>query len=288
MSEILNELPAMQAINGRPRKNRANEIIYLATLGFSRKQICTMTGLKRSALRVHLSILRKQNTVNETVNKTVQCESCGSTEYHFDPEAGEVVCKGCGLVLATRDSLDMRLGFDTTYAFTSQLAADKSAGSNLSNNAYCRVLSRSSGGKDDLGIRARQTRIMAEMVEPPPLVVALKDAYQVSKRFRMEGDKLFNNDLGVNIRRAFWLVRALGLKVSKRHMVETVFWYTLCQYQKDHEVVGIESQIRINQSFLSVVAKLNYFIVSMANEEPDLFRASSFRGFRPRFLKNNL
>ena len=155
------------------------------------------------------------------------CPSCLEAKVCEDPEIGERVCHNCGLVLPS-DERDERLPFDTTYALESDLAVGKSLGGSLPRKSLYQILARSDNGSEDLGIRARHIRVMAETNDPPSLVKMLGKAYDVSKHFNLEGDFIFNNDLGKNVRRAFWLARELEININSA--AETAFWVTLCQY----------------------------------------------------------
>jgi len=116
---------------------------------------------------------------------------------------GEIICRNCGLVLSSEIDFDTQLPFDTTYALESSLAVGKSLGNILPGKGLFKVLAKAPCGIKDLGLRARHIRVLAETCEPPQLARLLKDAYGLSKRFGLENDKLFNQDLGINIRRAF-------------------------------------------------------------------------------------
>jgi len=251
---------------GRPKKNRGREILLLVELGFSREQIAEATGLKKSSLRVYFSRLRKKHgeTVNKTVNKTPPKCQCGSERVRFDPENGELVCCKCGLVLFSEQDFDIRLPFDTTYALESDLAVGKSLGGSLPKKNLYQILARSDNGSEDLGIRARQIRVLAETNEPPSLAKMLKKAYETSKRFNLEGDKLFNNDLGRNVRRAFWLARELEININGAS--ETAFWVTLCQHGKQKLIPEVENSLKINQTLLGLTLKLNHFLLTVKKE----------------------
>jgi len=192
------------------------------------------------------------------------CPQCFETEVFEDPEAGERVCHSCGLTLPSLERLDNRLPFDTTYALESDLAVGKSLGGSLPKKSLYQILARSDNGTEDLGIRARQIRVMAETNDPPSLAKMLKKAYETSKRFNLEGDKIFNNDLGKNVRRAFWLARELEININSA--AETAFWVTLCQYGNQKLILKAESQLKINQTLLGLTLKLNHLLLTVKNE----------------------
>ena len=238
-----------------------------------RKIMAEKLGVSVKSIRIYENRLEKKlvtklKQVSEDRLHLI-CPQCFETEVFEDPETGERVCHSCGLVLPG-DERDERLPFDTTYALESDLAADKSLGGTLPKKGYLQVLARSSKGSEDLGIRARQTRVMAETSEHPSLVKMLKRAYEVSKRFNLEGDFTFNNDLGRNVRRVFWLARELEINVNSA--AETAFWFTLCQYKKQKLFPDAENGLKINQTLLGLTFKLNHLLLTVKKEfQPETF-----------------
>jgi len=201
-----------------------------------------------------------------------RCPECLRNEFVEIYETGETVCKNCGLVLSKAAEFDTRLPFNTTYALESSLAAGKSLGSTISGKGLFKVLAKAPSGTKDLGLRARHIRIMTETSEHPQLARLLKDAYSLSKRFDVENDKLFNQDLGINIRRAFWLVKELCLGLSRKAIAETVFWMTLCQYGKRETALQAQKVLKsINPALLNLTIKLNYFLLTIRKEKPPSF-----------------
>jgi len=84
---------------------------------------------------------------------------------------------------------------------------------------------------NDVPLRAKRVRIMTSS-ENLDLDSLLYAAFELSTRHKLEKDKVFNNNLGRNIRRAHWLVHDLKIKTSKRRLVDTMFYFTLCQNRK--------------------------------------------------------
>jgi len=272
-SEVLN------VRRGRPRRNREQEVMFLVELGFNIDQIVRMTKLKRNTVRRYLWKIRRNlgENVDKNVDKNpMKCPDCGSYDFYVDRKNGEVVCKNCGLVVSFEVDFDTRLPFDTTYALESSLAVGKSLGGTLSGKGLFKVLAKAPSGTKDLGLRARHIRVMTETSEHPQLARLLKDAYGLSKRFGVENDKLFNQDLGINIRRAFWLVKELCLGLSRKAIAETVFWMTLCQYGKRETALKAENVLKsINPTLLNLTIKLNYFLLTIRKEKPpslDVFK----------------
>lgn len=202
------------------------------------------------------------------------CPECLNARVYTNPETGERVCTYCGRIIEESLDYDESLPFDVTYALTSELACGRSLGGTLNGKALLKVLAKSTATKTlaktgqgtDLGLRARLIRVMAETSEPPPLAKALKHSYELSKRFNMEGNKLFNNDLGRNVRRAFWLCWMLETPFSRKTLVETCFWFTLCQYGKDFATKEILKKVRVNMRLLTMLIKLEGFLSELKRE----------------------
>lgn len=202
------------------------------------------------------------------------CPECLNARVYINPETGERVCTYCGRVMEENFDCDESLPFDVTYALTSELACGRSLGGTLNGKALLKVLAKSPATKalakteqgTDLGLRARLIRVMTETAEPPALAKALKHSYEVSKRFNMEGNKLFNNDLGRNVRRAFWLCWMLETPFSRKTLVETCFWFTLCQYGKDFATKEILKKIRVSAKLLTMLIKLEGFLSELKKE----------------------
>ncbi|MGB9774606.1 MAG: TFIIB-type zinc ribbon-containing protein [Bacteroidota bacterium] len=194
------------------------------------------------------------------------CPECLNARVVEDAETGERVCTSCGMVVSRGEQVSMDLPFDTTYALTSELALGRSLGGTLPSNGLYRVLAKGRNGAVDLGIRARQIRVLTEVNEHPALARMLKLAFELSKRFGLEGDKLFNNDLGANVRRTFWLLRELHLNVKVGETVETVFWLTLCQHGKTGLASSVQGKVKLNPKILNLTVKLNYFLCELERE----------------------
>jgi len=234
-----------------------------------RKELAEKLGvstetIRRYEYRLERKLITRLRQVSEDRLQFV-CPECLEAKVYEDRETGERVCRSCGIVLPRQTQLlDERLPFDTTYALESELAVGKSLGSTLERRGYFQVLARS--GHEDLGIRARHIRTLAETSEPPRLANLLKRAYDLSKSFSLEGDKIFNNDLGRNVRRAFWLCRELELNLSG--VAETAFLLTASQYGRNDLVSKANESLAVNHALLNLVLKLNHFLLTIKTEKP--------------------
>jgi len=231
----------------------------------NREVLAAELGVSVSTVRSYESRLRKKLATKSLQVSELRsvCPECFEPNFFEDSEAGEQVCRSCGLTLPILER-DNRLPFGTTYALESDLAVGKSLGGSLPKRSLYQILARSNNGSEDLGIRARQIRILSETNEPPSLAKMLGKAYEVSKHFNLEGDFIFNNDLGRNVRRAFWLARELEININSA--AETAFWITLCQHGNQKLILEAESQLKINQTLLGLILKLNHLLLTVKNE----------------------
>ena len=214
-------------------------------------------------LGVSLNILPKyekelKNLLIQRINRITPerlrfiCPECLRARVYRDPETGERVCMNCGYVLEDEPTPDNRLPFGTTYALESHLAVGRSLGGTLPSREISRIIERNGGG--DIGSRIKAIRVAIETSEPPQLARLLQIGYELSKKHGLDHDKLFNNDLGINIRRAYRLasdLKKFGVKVTYEEVAGTAFLLTLMQYGKKEE--GRTPGVKINHNLLSLL-----------------------------------
>jgi hypothetical protein len=210
---------------------------------------------------IKLEPVQKSGQVDEDRFQFV-CPECLSARLFPDPETGERTCGACGYVVNADDGqdacMDESLDFNTTYALESSMAIGKSLGSSPALRDTYKILAVAN--KDDLGLRARQIRIMSETNEHPRLAELLRLLYELSKRYGVDGDKIFNNDVATNLRRAFWLTREIDLKVTKRALAESVFWFTACQSGKREVAAKAKMELLIDPKVLHLIIKTGELI----------------------------
>ena len=122
-------------------------------------------------------------------------------------------------------------------------------------------------------MRARQIRILSETNEHPKLAELLKLLYELSKRYGTDGDKIFNNEMATNLRRTFWLTREIEMKITKRALAESVFWFTACQDYKSEVTAKAKIELLIDPKVLHLIIKAGEFI-----HQAKTFRASMPEG----------
>jgi transcriptional regulator with XRE-family HTH domain len=230
-----------------------------------RKELATRLGVSAETIgkyerRLNQKLVRLLGQVSKERLEFV-CPECLEPKVFEDPETGERVCHSCGYAQPGVERADENLAFDTTYALESDLAIDKSLGGTLGKRGVFQMLCKNNGPVD-LGIRARQVRIMSGT--NPSLAKILERAYGLSKRFNMEGDKLFNNDLGRNARRAFWLAKELEVPIDSA--AETAFWVTTVQYEKKNLISKTKGILKVNPTLLNLTMKINHLLTTAKNE----------------------
>ncbi|MEM3628930.1 MAG: TFIIB-type zinc ribbon-containing protein [Candidatus Bathyarchaeia archaeon] len=226
-------------------------------------------GAIDKALRQHLK--RKIGIITRDRLELV-CPECLEAKVYYDPEKSERVCGNCGYVFNEPVDFDESLPYDTTYALTSDLAYDKSLGGTLNGKALMRVIAQSpaSGelakeGNLHLGLRARMIKVITDSTVAEAL---LKKAFELSKTYNINSDKLFNNFLGKKVNEAFYLCRMLNR--STRGLVPTCFLLSLRLTGKNGVADEFEAKERdkINYPLMSLMIEMDKFIAKMEKFPP--------------------
>lgn len=216
------------------------------------------------ALRQHLK--RKIGVITRERLDFI-CPECLEAKVYYDPEKSERVCGNCGYVFDEPAEFDEGLPYDTTYALTSDLAYDKSLGGTLNGKALMRVIAQSSinnvlakEGNLHLGLRARMIKTIVERFEPPALRAALEKAYKLSKVYRMDSDKVFNNFLGRKVREGFLI--CVMLNKSARKLVGTCFLLALRMAGKNALADEFEAREKnkISYKLMDMIVGLSIFL----------------------------
>ncbi len=112
-------------------------------------------------------IFRFKNDSEDTSQKIVRstCLECGGQVRKID---AELVCFDCGLATPILDAIH-RLPFSSSYSHSSNMAFGKSLGSKIGDGrrGLFQVLAKSIGDREDLGLRARQIRVIQTSNDPP-------------------------------------------------------------------------------------------------------------------------
>jgi hypothetical protein len=129
-------------------------------------------------------------------------------------------------------------------------------------------------GREDIGLRVKQMRILTKnSADAPELAVMLEKANQLSMRLGLGSDKIFCNDLGKNVRRAFWLTRELGMHLNG--VADTALWLTLQQYGKHTLAQKIEKSLKVNPVLFDLAFKLNALLLLFQRRESTNFTKGS-------------
>ncbi|MEM3361434.1 MAG: hypothetical protein QXV85_09565 [Candidatus Bathyarchaeia archaeon] len=222
------------------------------------------------ALRQHL---RQKISIITRDRLELVCPECLEAKVYHDPEKSERVCGNCGYVFDEPMEFDESLPYDTTYALTSDLAYDKSLGGTLNGKALMRVIAQSpaSGelakqGNLHLGLRARMIKVITDSAVAEAL---LKKAFELSKTYNLNSDKLFNDFLGRKVHEAFYLCRMLNR--STRGLVPTCFLLSLRLFGKNGIGDEFEAKERdkINYPLMSLMVEMGMFIANLEKFPPE-------------------
>lgn len=247
---------------------------------FSLKYLHGVTDLSTLAeqLEIHrFQVLKLERALEEHLKAKIKtitpdrleliCPECLEASVYYDPERNERYCGKCGAVLQGMAEFDMSLPYDTTYALTSELATDRSLGAPLNGKALMRVIAKSPAsevmarnGNMDLGLRARQLKIITETFEHPALQRAIRKATRLSQKYSLDGDKIFNQTLGKNVRDAFTAAYIRRDKSLMHHIAETCFWLTLRQHGKNALARTFTEETKINKSLAVVLSRFDAWI----------------------------
>ena len=271
----------------------------------SRAVLAEKLGVKPSSVKQYSWRLRKKliqqgvfRAASDSVDRgstdrlSMVCPECLNTRLFTDPETAETACGSCGAVVDKVPETDNRLGFETTFALESSMATDKSLGSKPTLRETYKILAKASGLKEklsvlkqavgesspqkngnsdvaaaDFGLRARQVRIMSETSEHPLLADLLTMLFALSKKYETDGDHLFNNAAANILRRTFWLCREINLDYTKKSMVESVFWYTTCQFEKDTVSATVRQELSIDPNILNLALKTDLLVKDVSGQQ---------------------
>jgi len=117
---------------------------------------------------------------------------------------------------------------------------------------------------DTLQLRVQKVRVLSGQ-ETVGLDGLLKLAGEVSRRFGLfsKSESKFNNSLGANVRRAFRLNADYNLRVTKKRLVETMFFLTLNQFGKTSVSMHAKGSLDVDEGLLDVVWQLGKLIERM-------------------------
>jgi len=199
------------------------------------------------------------------------CSSCLEARMVADPERNERVCQACGVVdnSPTTEDMDDSLSFDVAYAPASSAAVCKTTGGTLSVKEQQAVLRNGSfgqAGNEDIPLRAKQIRIMTR-TEHPVLDGLLKKNLALMEKYGLENDHVFKNDMGRHLRRAFWVSRELELSLTKKGLLDTVFWVTLSQHNKPHVAERARRHLKIEPRLLYLILRTSSFVEQVKAEK---------------------
>jgi hypothetical protein len=139
---------------------------------------------------------------------------------------GELACKFCGEV---KQSFNMipQLPMDVTYQPSSSICFGKALGNTLNYYGLLRVLAKGPGGRSDLGIRARQIKLITMQTEPPQLHKSLNIASAKLILLGFEENHVVSNDCGNLLRKLFAFLMLSKMKFQTQELADAALYYTL-------------------------------------------------------------
>lgn len=219
----------------------------------------------------HLTPESRKCVLSSLIEKT--CSNCGGMQFVHDPETGENVCVVCGLVQNNGDS-NFVTSFDSSIhsSPTNQLGFGRSLGDTLPRQHMYRVLAKTVGGvdkgldpnlsnelqtflKNNVGLRARQIRIMSSSVDHPHIKKALIVGEQLCQEFGLVGDTddviCFRNFYGKLLRKVCSLAitqKRYCETFEARRIAVTTFVYVWQTMEVQHKV---RKRIKFQKTFPS-------------------------------------
>jgi len=156
------------------------------------------------------------------------CPECLEARIVEDPETGERVCTACGYVEGRVESRG--LPWDTTYAFTSNIAFGKSLGGTAPRRLF-KVIAKAPNGTEDLPLRARQIQIVASAVDPPKVRNLLDYGSKLLREIGMDEDTEFNHlfadHYGRLLRKIGAFLQVSGMNVQGYMVARAALWHLL-------------------------------------------------------------
>lgn len=112
---------------------------------------------------------------------------------------------------------------------------------------------------NDVPLRTRKVRLLS-CGENAELDKMLYTAFELSRRFNLANDHIFNNALGNNIRRMYNVSHDYNLRVPKSQLVNTIFYLTLHQQGRHDVIVKADSELRVDNNVIEMNRQLTAFM----------------------------
>jgi len=227
-----------------------------------RDKLAELLGVKRETVRCHEWRLKKKLATKllkvSPDRLRFVCPECLEARIVEDPETGERVCTACGYVEGRVESQD--LPWDTTYAFTSNIAFGKSLGGTAPRRLF-KVLAKAPNGAEDLPLRARQIQIVASAVDPPKVRNLLDYGSKLLREIGMDEDTEFNHlfadHYGRLLRKIGAFLQVSGLNVQGYMVARAALWHLLDVAGLHGKASLIREKFPFNTEHLKIVRIIN-------------------------------
>jgi hypothetical protein len=209
------------------------------------------------------------NHKNAHENHENKCRECGGLLRVKDHER---VCMSCGLVNKTIQNPIHRVPFGQTYQPTSLMAFNKALGNTLRFKDLMRVLAQAPEKGRDLGMRARQIRVITELQEPQRLRKALELAsIKLLKIFRKE-DHILANEVAGLLRKLVAYLLVAGAQYRTGMLVDAVIYYVLTEKKNlEPNPPAIKSSTGCIRTRVLVLREKDLMLVRWFDESTRLF-----------------
>jgi hypothetical protein len=141
------------------------------------------------------------------------------------PDNHEIVCSKCGLV--REKGTIHSLPFGQTFSPTSAISFGKSLGDTLNYYGLLRVLAKSANGRQDLGLRAKEIRLITQTVEPPAMKKCLEIASVKLIILGFDANHVIANDVGSLLRKLTIFCMLSKINCSSKELADAALYYTL-------------------------------------------------------------
>jgi len=200
----------------------------------------------------------KRERVTDSVTQRV-CRECGK---RLERRGSETVCPRCGLTQPILDR-EQRLPFNTTYAFSNDLAFGHSLGKTLPPSQVHRVIAQAPAGRRDLPLRARLVRIVDAHVEPRGVRRLLEEGSRLLKEHGLyqqggghEQEYVFADRYGALLRKIGAYLHISQTRVRSYKAVTSAALYHLLQRHFSRRAEEIRSHLKFGDRELRLVRRI--------------------------------
>jgi len=194
-----------------------------------------------------------------------RCPFCGFSRLYHDVWRGEVVCPKCGSVIP--QELPIRQCFSDSHNPTNNLAFGRNLGSYMSKRDLMRILRMSEAGEKDLGLRARQIRIMLSEEERRVVKTMLENTSKILKdagyHTNKDKDAQIADVSGRIARAVAWFLYFFNRRPTREY-AEAIVLYTIWLFEGREKAKHIAEKLSLapRRKAIELVKYLHHIIVN--------------------------